>query len=530
MSASKKKFYITTAISYPNGPPHIGHAYEAIAADAFARFKRLDGYEVYFVTGTDEHGQKIYREARAQNKSPQELTGQLSQLFKAMCDHFSISYDYFIQTSQKEHHRAVQHIWNEIEKKGDIYKGVYAGWYAPREEEFYTESELVKDEQGDWATPSGAPVEWVEEESYFFKLSEYQDRLLDYYKKHPDFIQPETRRNEVISFVKGGLKDLSISRSSFDWGVKVPEDDQHIVYVWLDALTNYLTAIGYPDENKGGFWPADLHIIGKDILRFHTVYWPAFLMSAGLPLPKSIFAHGMILTGEGKKMSKSLGNVLDPFELAETYGVDPFRFFLLREVVFGADGICGDQQIIHRLNADLANNLGNLAQRSLTMLQKDWDGRIPSISRVSPLTFRLPEGNYITKFLPQTSAGSTVTFGVLDLLSRVRDSMEFDHPDIALEIVFGFISKANLYFTENEPWKLAKTDRKTQGDVLYIVIDVLRQAAILLQPFMPNDMKKLLDYLAVDEDKRDFASLLDILKPGKKLPAPAPLFPRYKKD
>ena len=520
MSASKKKFYITTAISYPNGPPHIGHAYEAIAADAFARFKRLDGYEVYFVTGTDEHGQKIYREARAQNKSPQELTGQLSQLFKAMCDHFSVSYDYFIQTSQKEHHRAVQHIWKEIEANGDIYKDVYAGWYAPREEEFYTESELVKDEQGDWATPSGAPVEWVEEESYFFKLSEYQDKLLDYYKKHPDFIQPETRRNEVVSFVKGGLKDLSISRSSFDWGVKVPEDDQHIVYVWLDALTNYLTATGYPDENKNNFWPADLHIIGKDILRFHTVYWPAFLMSASLPLPKSVFAHGMILSGEGKKMSKSLGNVLDPFELAKTYGIDPFRYFLLSDVVFGADGICGDQQIIHRLNAYLANNLGNLAQRSLTMLQKDWDGVIP------------PQSDLIKTKVGKDFADERLIVAIKNLSPNTMCDLMIENinPNGALSLIFRVLGTANYYFAEKEPWKLAKTDRDAQGEVLYTILEVLRQAAILLQPFMPNDMKKLLDYLAVDEDKRDFASLLDILKPGKKLPAPAPLFPRYKKD
>ncbi len=518
---SKGKFYITTAISYPNGPPHIGHAYEAIAADAFARFKRLDGYEVYFVTGTDEHGQKIYREARAQNTSPQELTERLSRQFKAMCDHFSISYDYFIRTSQEEHHRAVQHIWQKIEAKGDIYKDVYAGWYAPREEEFYTESELVKDEQGDWATPSGAPVEWVEEESYFFRLSAYQERLLEYHEKHPYFIKPRSRRNEVISFVKGGLKDLSISRSSFNWGVKVPKNNRHIVYVWLDALTNYLTAVGYPDENKRNFWPADLHIIGKDILRFHTVYWPAFLMSADLPIPECVFAHGMILTGEGKKMSKSLGNALDPFELAETYGIDSFRFFLLRDVVFGADGICSDQQIIHRLNADLANNLGNLAQRSLTMLQKDWDGLIP------------PQSSLKTKKnISGVNRDRVDERLMLDVgrLFSVNTHMEKIAPSLALSLIFRVLGTANYYFAEKEPWKLAKTDRAAQGDVLYIIIDVLRRAAILLQPFMPNDMKKLLDYLGVDEDKRDFASLDEPLEPGKKLPAPAPLFPRYKKD
>ena len=507
----KKKFYITTAISYPNGPPHIGHVYEAIATDALARFKRLDGYDVHFVTGTDDHGQKIYRMAREQNVSPQEMTDQLSEKFKEMCQHFSISYDYFIRTSHKAHHHAVRDIWQKMEARGDIYKDVYKGWYAVREEEFYTESELVKDEKGAWITASGVPVEWVEEESYFFKLSAFQKRLLDYYEKHPGFIQPETRRNEVVSFVKGGLKDLSISRSSFDWGVLSPKEG-HIVYVWLDALTNYLTAVGYPDideEKYKRYWPADLHIIGKDILRFHTVYWPAFLMSAGLPIPERVFAHGMILTGEGEKMSKSLGNVVDPFEMAETYGVDPFRYFLLRDIPFGADGICGKKQIVHRLNADLANDLGNLAQRSLTMIQKDWDGKIPPEAEFEP------EGT--DKNPPQEN-----------WLYLMRKHMDNHRPDLALTEVFALVIAAgNRDFAKKEPWKL---NDEAQGVVLYQTLEILRWAAILLQPFMPNDMKKLLDYLGVDEGKRDFASLPDQLQEGIKLPPPAPLFPRYKKD
>ena len=517
----KKKFYITTAISYPNGPPHIGHVYEAIATDALARFKRLDGYDVHFVTGTDDHGQKIYRMAREQNVSPQEMTDQLSEKFKEMCQHFSISYDYFIRTSHKAHHHAVRDIWQKMEARGDIYKDVYKGWYAVREEEFYTESELVKDEKGAWITTSGVPVEWVEEESYFFKLSAFQERLLDYYEKHPGFIQPETRRNEVVSFVKGGLKDLSISRSSFDWGVLSPKEG-HIVYVWLDALTNYLTAVGYPDmdeEKYKRYWPADLHIIGKDILRFHTVYWPAFLMSADLPIPERVFAHGMILTGEGEKMSKSLGNVIDPFELADIYGVDPFRYFLLCDIPFGDDGACGKKQIIHRLNADLANNLGNLAQRSLTMIQKDWDGKIPP--KAPPLSEEL--GNPVfSRHFKKIREG-------MDMQNIARE-MEIQNITRSLRIIMLFVKRSNTIFAEWEPWKLAKTDHVAQGKVLYATLEVLRCAAILLQPFMPNDTQKLLYYLGVDEDKRDFASLSDQLKEGTKLPPPAPLFPRYKKD
>ena len=506
----KKKFYITTAISYPNGPPHIGHVYEAIATDALARFKRLDGYDVHFVTGTDDHGQKIYRMAREQNVSPQEMTDRLSEKFKEMCQHFSISYDYFIRTSHKAHHHAVRDIWKKMEAHGDIYKDVYKGWYAVREEEFYTESELVKDEKGAWITASGVPVEWVEEESYFFKLSGFQKRLLDYYESHPGFIQPETRRNEVVSFVKGGLKDLSISRSSFDWGVQSPKEG-HIVYVWLDALTNYLTAIGYPDVGKEKYqnWPADLHIIGKDILRFHAVYWPAFLMSAGLSIPERVFAHGMILTGEGEKMSKSLGNVIDPFELADIYGVDPFRYFLLRDIPFGADGICGKEQIVHRLNADLANNLGNLAQRALTMIQKDRDGKIP------------PRAEFPLDYQGQDKAEKR-------WLNIIRKHMDNQRPDLALAEVYAFVSAAgNRDFAKKEPWKL---NPEAQGVVLYQTLEILRWAAILLQPFMPNDMKKLLYYLGFDGDEIYFASLSEPLESGKKLPPPKPLFPKYKDE
>ena len=467
-----KFFYITTAISYPNGSPHIGHVYEAVVADAFARFKRLDGYGVHFVTGTDDHGQKIHRMANEQNTTPQELTDRLSTKFKKMCDHFSVSYDRFIRTSEPSHHTAVYDIWKKMEARGDIYRGKYKGFYSVREERFYTESEV--------STGAGIPVEWVEEESYFFRLSAYQERLLEYYEKNPAFIRLNSHRNEMVSFVKGGLKDLAISRSSFDWGVASPHEG-HIVYVWLDALVNYLTAVGYPDidtKEYKRFWPADVHIIGKDILKFHAVYWPAFLMSADLPIPKKICAHGMILTGEGKKMSKSLDNALDPYMLADTYGVDQLRYFLLSDIPFGFDGACGKVQIKHRLDANLANNLGNLAHRSLTMIQNEWGGKVPPVASI------------------RNEKERALLLHFDSLLNLVRKSMNKQMPNQAIASIFVIVSLTNRYFAEMQAWKLEKTE---QGRVLYITLDVLRRVAILLQPFMPNDMAKLLDYLGVKE-------------------------------
>ena len=502
-----KKFYISTAISYPNAPPHIGHAYEAIAADAFARFKRHDGYAVHFVTGTDDHGQKIYRSAKARGMTPKEMTDRLSRDFIEMGSFFNISYDHFIRTSHADHHRAVRDIWRRM--AADIYKGIYAGWYSVREEEFYTESELHK-EGDEWRTPSGSSVEWVEEESYFFRLSRWQESLLRHYEAHPDFIQPESRLNEVVAFVKGGLLDLSISRSTFDWGVQAPTEDAHIVYVWLDALTNYLTACGYPNKNPSQFeqfWPADLHLIGKDVLRFHAVYWPAFLMSAGLPVPRRVFAHGMILTGTGEKMSKSLNNVIDPFEQAEIYGIDPFRYFLLREIPFGADGVCGARQIIHRLNADLANDLGNLAQRCLTMVGKHWAGAVP------------PEAS--------DEAGGALLSRSDNMLPRVREAMDHQRSDQALIEIWQHISAGNRYFAHAQPWAL---DREGQGAVLWTVLELLRRIGIILQPFMPSDMGKLLDYLGVAPEARDFIHLKDKIKEGTELPEASPIFPRYKEE
>ena len=495
-----KKFYITTAISYPNANPHIGHAYEAIAADVLARFKRLDGYQVFFLTGTDDHGQKIDRAAKQQGITPQQMTDELSKKFTAMCDFFNISYDRFIRTSERAHHEVVRALWQKLEQNGDIYQDKYEGWYSVREEEFYTESDLIKNEKGDWQTPAGSPVEWMTEDSYFFRLSNYQQKLLDYYHAHPEFISPKTRHNEVVSFVRGGLKDLSISRSSFSWGVKAPTDDNHIVYVWLDALTNYLTACDYPNENaeKFKFWPADLHLVGKDILRFHTVYWPAFLMSAQLEIPKKVFAHGMILTNSGEKMSKSLKNVIDPFEQAALYGVDEFRYFLLSNTPFGQDGVYNQEQMVVKLNADLANNLGNLAQRCLTMIQKNCGGQVPESSK---------------------------NFSFNNELDKVREAMEQQAPHLALTLINKKVSDANRYFADKAPWGLEGAAR---AEVLWQTAEILRQIAILLLAFMPVKMGALLDLLSVPEGERDFAALTNQLKSGAQLPEPKPIFPRYK--
>src|SRR5436853_4346716 len=376
----KPRYYITTAIAYPNGVPHIGHAYEVIATDAIARFQRLDGYDVFFLTGTDEHGIKMVQTAAKEGITPRELVERNVARFRAMDDRLNCSYDAFIRTTEPRHHASSQAIWQAMQRNGDIYLSKYAGWYSVRDEAYYDESETRLDQNDTRLGPQGTPVEWVEEESYFFKLSAYQDRLLELYSRVPDFVLPKERLNEVASFVRGGLNDLSISRTTFDWGVKVPGDPKHVMYVWVDALTNYITAAGYPDSNSAKFrryWPADLHVIGKDIVRFHAVYWPAFLMSAGVAVPRRVFSHGFLFN-RGEKMSKSVGNVIDPFALADAYGVDPLRYFFLREVPFGQDGNYSHEAIVNRINADLANDLGNLAQRSLSMIGKQLGGVMPA--------------------------------------------------------------------------------------------------------------------------------------------------------
>lgn len=510
--ADQPTYYLTTPIYYVNDAPHIGHAYTTLACDVLARFKRLDGYNVKFLTGTDEHGQKVEKSAEAAGKDPQEFTDAVSQNFRDLADFMNFSHDDFIRTTEPRHTKACQAIWKRLEEAGDIYLGSYSGWYAVRDEAFYGEDELTKTADGKRIAPSGAEVEWVEEPSYFFKLSAWGDKLLAYYDAHPDFILPESRRNEVTSFVKGGLNDLSVSRTTFKWGVPVPGDDAHIMYVWLDALTNYITATGYPDEEASDyktFWPADLHMVGKDILRFHAVYWPAFLMAADLPLPKRIFAHGW-WTNEGQKISKSLGNVIDPIELANTYGLDQIRYFMLREVPFGNDGDFSHTAMINRMNGELANDLGNLSQRVLSMIAKNCDGQVPEPGNLSD----------------DDSALLAQAHGMLDKARHHLDRQEFHH---AIESIWIVVRAANGYVDRQAPWKLRKEDPARMLTVLYVLAETIRHLAILIQPVMPQTMGQMLDQLGVAEDARAFASLGEggALKPGTALPKPEGVFPRF---
>lgn len=508
---SPEKYYIATPIFYPNGSPHIGHAYNALAADSLARFHRLSGRRVFFLSGTDEHGRKMQQTAEKMGIEPQQLADKNSAVFRAMLEKFSISNDDFIRTTEARHHQACQALWRQMEAAGDIYLSRYAGWYSVRQEAYYDEKDTELGADGvRFEKEVGSPVVWNEEESYFFRLSRYQDKLLEFYEKNPGFIGPAERRNEIVSFVRSGLRDLSISRSSFNWGVPVPGDPKHIMYVWVDALTNYLTALGYP--NKAGaafkqFWPANAHIIGKDIIRFHAVYWPAFLMSAGIELPRHVFAHGFLLN-RGEKMSKSVGNVVDPFALADKFGADAVRYFFLREIPFGQDGVFDDVAIINRINADLANDLGNLAQRSLSMIAKNCGGVMPQ------------PGNF-------TAADKKLFAAADTALAAMQAAMENFAPHNALSHIFAVIAEANRYFAAEEPWKLRKTDAARFAAVLYVTADILRRAAIMLLPFMPHSANMFLDMLAVPADER----LLEHIA-GKKtaagaaLPPPQPVFPR----
>jgi methionyl-tRNA synthetase len=514
---SKSGYYITTAIAYPNGVPHIGYGYEIITTDAIARFKRLDGHDVFFLTGTDEHGIKMVQTAAKEGVAPKQLVDQNVERFQAMAKLLDCSNDQFIRTTEERHHKASQAIWERMKANGDIYLSKYAGWYSVRDEAYYDESETHLDQTDTRLGPQGTPVEWVEEESYFFRLSAYQDRLLKLYADVPDFVLPKERLNEVASFVRGGLNDLSVSRTTFDWGVKVPGDPKHVMYVWVDALTNYITALGYPDVASDMFkryWPADLHVIGKDIVRFHAVYWPAFLMSAGIELPRQIFCHGWILN-RGEKMSKSVGNVADPFALAEAYGVDPLRYFFLREVSFGQDGNYSHEAIVNRINADLSNNLGNLAQRSLSMIAKQFGGAVPT------------PGEF-------TYDDKTVLAAADRMIEEARQAMKTLQLHQVLSHIWTVVAHANVYFTEQAPWALAKTDPARQGTVLYVTAEIIRQVAILIQPFVPTSAAKFLDLLGIPDSQRTFAAVgqPDLgggprLAPGTVLGTIAPVFPRY---
>jgi methionyl-tRNA synthetase len=509
---AKQPFYITTAISYPNGAPHIGHAYEAIATDAIARFMRLDGYDVYFLTGTDEHGQKMQQTATREGLTARALRDRNVPLFEAMVKKLNCSNDDFIHTTEERHHRASEEIWRRMEANGDIYLDKYAGWYSVRDEAYYAEDETHLNEQKvHVASKTGTPVEWVEEESYFFRLSAYQDKLLKLFET-TNFVLPKERLNEVASFVSGGLKDLSISRTTFDWGIRVPGADKHIMYVWVDALTNYITGVGFPDTDSDTFkryWPAALHVIGKDIVRFHAVYWPAFLMSAGLAVPKRIFSHGFLFN-RGEKMSKSVGNVIDPFALADAYGVDSLRYFFLREVPFGQDGNYSHEAIVNRINADLANDLGNLAQRSLSMIGKNFDGVLPEPGAFS-------------------HADKAILAAADSMIGIAREHMKTQQLHQVLNAVWAVVADANRYFASEAPWALAKTDPKRQGTVLYVTAEVLRCVAIMAQPFVPPSAAKLLELLAVRPEERSFSELNGTkrIAAGIKLPTPAPVFPRY---
>ena len=506
--AAADAWYITTPIYYVNDSPHIGHAYTTLACDALARFMRLDGRRVRFLTGTDEHGQKVEKAAAARGQSPQAFTDEVSQRFRDLVTVMGFSNDDFIRTTEARHKRSVTALWQRLVESGDIYLGNYAGWYSVRDEAFYAESELI-----DGVAPTGAPVEWVEEPSYFFRLSAWQDRLLAFYAAHPDFVLPQTRFNEVKSFVKGGLQDLSVSRTTFSWGIPVPGDPAHVMYVWLDALTNYISALGFPDteaELYRTFWPADVHVVGKDILRFHAVYWPAFLMSAGLPPPRRVFAHGW-WTVEGQRMSKSLGNGIVPAELVATYGLDQTRYFLLREVPFGQDGDFSHAAMVRRINHDLANDFGNLAQRSLSMIARNCGGVLPAPATLTPED----------EALLATAHG---------LVLRVRAEVEGQALHRALELIWEVVGAANRYIDARAPWSLRKTDPARMGTVLWVLAEVIRHLAILAQPFVPDAAARLLDQLAVGPDERTFASLEPDGRPltaGTLLPPPSGIFPRY---
>ncbi|MCQ1999091.1 methionine--tRNA ligase [Arthrobacter zhaoxinii] len=511
-SDSKTPFYITTAISYPNGEPHIGHAYEHIATDAMARFKRLDGYDVFFMTGTDEHGLKMQQSADKEGVTAKELADRNSAAFLQMEADMGTSYDRFIRTTDADHYAAAQAIWKRMEENGDIYLSKYAGWYSVRDEAYYTEDETEVREDGvRYSKETDTEVTWTEEESYFFRLSAYQDRLLALYESQPDFAAPRSRFNEVISFVKGGLEDLSISRTTFDWGVPVPGNPDHVMYVWVDALTNYLTGVGFPDTESEAFkkyWPADVHVIGKDISRFHAIFWPAFLMSAKLELPKRIMIHGF-LHNKGVKMSKSLGNVVAPKAWAEQYGLDSVRFFLLREVPFGADGSYNHDAVVGRMNSDLANNLGNLAQRSLSMVAKNCGAAVPQPGA----------------FAPEDTALLEAAGNLLQLSREAYDVQDFHG---ALEATWKVLGDTNAYFADQAPWVLRKTDVERMSTVLYVTLEVLRIVAILIQPVMPQSAGKLLTVLGQpDGDARLFSAIGTPLVPGTELPAPAPIFPKY---
>jgi len=500
-------FQITTPIYYVNDKPHIGHAYTSLACDVLARFMRLSGREVFFLSGTDEHGQKVEQSAYARDMSPQDFVDEVSVSFKDLLSSLNISNDMFIRTTDEQHKKAVQHFWQTLVDKGFIYLGSYEGWYSVRDECYYNESELI-----DGKAPTGSEVVWMAKEpSYFFKLSAFEDKLMEYYEQNPDFIAPVSRRNEVLGFVNGGLRDLSISRTSFKWGVPVPGDPDHVMYVWIDALANYISALGYPNDAKKfeKYWPANLHIVGKDILRFHAVYWPAFLMAADIPVPQRLFAHGW-WTKDGEKISKSLGNVIDPNELIEKYGVDQTRFFLMSEVNFGSDGDFSHEKMVNKVNANLANELGNLCQRTLSMVFKNCDKAVP------------------TEIGPYTKEDEALLAKARSLKDEAAAGISTQSIQKYIDAMVSMIWDANKYVDEMAPWALKKTDTKRMETVLYVLLETIRYAAILYQPIIPESANKILDQLTVPVDERTFDHLSDdfSIKSGNAISKPVGVFPR----
>lgn len=505
----KANYYITTPIYYVNDQPHIGHAYTTLACDVLARFKRLDGYNVLFATGTDEHGQKIQKSAQLSGLAPQDFTDKVSETFRELASVMNFSYDDFIRTTENRHVEACQFLWKKLEKNNQIYLGSYSGWYAIRDEAFYNDNEIKTLSNGQKIAPTGAEVHWVEEPSYFFRLSEWKDRLLKFYDENPNFLAPESRRNEVISFVKNGLQDLSVSRTSFTWGIQIPQDSKHVMYVWLDALTNYLTVAGYPNLSSPKFqqfWPADLHMVGKDIIRFHAVFWPAFLMAADLLPPKRVFAHGW-WTNEGQKISKSLGNTINPLDLVQKFGVDQVRYFLLREVPFGQDGDFAVKSLIQRNNSDLANDFGNLVQRVSTMIYRECSKQIPQ-----------PETLQDQDLLIIKSATQ-----LYSLLKKEYDQQAFHK---GLEQTWNVVSQVNRYIDEQAPWNLKKVNKKRMETVLYTAAEAIRQIAILTQPIMPKSCNLILDQLGCKQNERTFKYLEISLKIGQNINSPIGIFPR----
>ena len=487
-----KNFYITTPIYYPSAKPHMGHAYSSIVADIFARFKRLENYNVLFLTGTDEHGQKIEKEAKKNNKDPKNFCDELSENFRSLTKTLSLSNDDFIRTTEKRHHKSVIEIWNRLVKSGDIYLGKYSGWYSVSDEAFYDEDEIENIDGFKKSKVSGSAVEWVEEESYFFKLSAWSDKLLEFYNKNPNFVLPKSRKNEVVKFVEKGLKDLSISRTSFSWGIKVPNNNEHVIYVWLDALTNYISALNYPDTNNElfkNFWPASIHLIGKDILRFHAVYWPAFLLAAKLPTPKRVFGHGWILS-EDKKMSKSLGNILDPLEIIDKYGIDQLRYYLVKEVSLGNDGSISLENLKNCINNDLANNYGNLCQRVFSFVKKNCKNKIPLSVKLNDQDKKLL--NNLKDNLPK-----------LITLMNNQELNEY------IKKVVSFSFDANKYFNDSEPWTVKKKDPERMNAIIFTIVEQIKNISILLNPIIPIATNKVLAMINISSENLSIDNIKD---------------------